>query len=45
MRALVDRQIDGAGIAGRELRYGALEHAEFILDILVCAETTVNRPS
>ena len=38
MRALVDRQIDGAGIAGRELRYGALEHAEFILDILVCTE-------
>ena len=38
MRALVDRQIDGAGIAGRELRYGALEHAEFILNILVCTE-------
>ena len=38
MCAFVDRQVDGAGIAGRELGDRALQHTEFVLDIFIRAE-------
>ena len=38
MRAFVDRQVDGAGVAVRELGDRALQHAEFVLDIFIRAE-------